>query len=268
MGKSVLRPQGRRISSACTLIVLSLAACITSDKGYVAEELPEWIRLIRKDHPRLFFNSDTWPAVRRRALGKERQWYLSIKARVDIRVDSARGSYTLTSSTIDTYDEFLDTLQAFYMHLQRCIGPGPTAALDTSRDRGEAIALLERTFCRKGGEQAAFALARDGIQGGMRSVLDALTEQFKAERQATYVQRVFKEAIAALDWDERVTFMRGAMKRLGPFLPSELKNEPPERFARSCEAIVHAYVQSLDKIGHPRVTRMIPSGWLRNHRKR
>jgi heparin/heparan-sulfate lyase len=95
MGKCVLRPQGRKISSACTLIVLSLAACIMSDKGYAAEELPEWTRLIRKDHPRLFFNSDTWPAVRRRALGKERQWYLSIKARVDRLADAAAARETL-----------------------------------------------------------------------------------------------------------------------------------------------------------------------------
>ncbi len=46
-------------------------------------ELPEWTGAIRKDHPRLFFNSDTWPKVRQRALGPERQWYNYIKGRVD-----------------------------------------------------------------------------------------------------------------------------------------------------------------------------------------
>ncbi len=49
----------------------------------IAGELPEWTGKIRKDHPRLFFNSDTWPKVRQRALGPERQWYNYIKGRVD-----------------------------------------------------------------------------------------------------------------------------------------------------------------------------------------
>ena len=51
-----------------------------------------------------------------------------------------------------------------------------------------------------------------------------------------------------MDWNERVRFMRGAMKRLGPFLPDELKDEPPERFVRSYEIIVRAYVSSIDKV--------------------
>ncbi len=46
-------------------------------------ELPEWAAAIRPDHPRLFFNADTWPAVRERALGAEAQWYGTIKGRVD-----------------------------------------------------------------------------------------------------------------------------------------------------------------------------------------
>ncbi len=49
----------------------------------VAESLPGWTAKIRRDHPRLFFNADTWPEVRRRALGAEQEWYLATKARVD-----------------------------------------------------------------------------------------------------------------------------------------------------------------------------------------
>jgi len=48
-----------------------------------AESLPDWTQQIRTDHPRLFFNADTWPQVRERALGAENDWYLAIKAHVD-----------------------------------------------------------------------------------------------------------------------------------------------------------------------------------------
>ncbi|MBC8877273.1 MAG: hypothetical protein H8E44_48210, partial [Planctomycetes bacterium] len=48
-----------------------------------AADLPDWTTKIRRDHPRLFFNVDTWPQVRERALGAERAWYLSTKERLD-----------------------------------------------------------------------------------------------------------------------------------------------------------------------------------------
>ena len=47
------------------------------------QQLPEPTTKIRSDHPRLFFNADAWPAVRERALGAEREWYLRFKRRVD-----------------------------------------------------------------------------------------------------------------------------------------------------------------------------------------
>jgi hypothetical protein len=82
----------------------------------------------------------------------------------------------------------------------------------------------------------------------MRSVLDTLAEQYKRKRYADHVQRVFHEAVSALDWSDRVAFLRAALQRLGPFLPPELRDEPPERFVRQYEVIVQTYVQSLDKL--------------------
>jgi heparin/heparan-sulfate lyase len=61
----------------------------------LAGELPEWVGKIRKDHPRLFFDSETWPEVRKRALGPERQWYHYIKGRVDSLLKRADNKDTL-----------------------------------------------------------------------------------------------------------------------------------------------------------------------------
>ena len=47
------------------------------------QAIPDWAAKIRTDHPRLFFNAETWPAVRARALGAERAWYEQFKGRVD-----------------------------------------------------------------------------------------------------------------------------------------------------------------------------------------
>jgi hypothetical protein len=172
----------------------------------------------------------------------------TLAQKIGIPVDSARGSYTLPSSTVETYGQFLDILEAFYIHLKRYIG-GNTAASDMVKARSEAIALLEETFRNRGRGEAAFAAARDGTEGGMRAVLDAVTEQYKTEEQAKHVLRIFKDAMSEMEWEEKVHCIRGAMKRLGPLLPAELRNEPAERFVKNWEVIVRAYVQSSDRIG-------------------
>ena len=64
-------------SLALFLLPLALSATVRS------AEAPDWVARIRPDHPRLFFNSETWPAVKARALGPEREYYDQMKKRVD-----------------------------------------------------------------------------------------------------------------------------------------------------------------------------------------
>jgi len=68
------------------LRILKIAAVgllLAASSTVNGEKLPDWTVKIRSDHPRLFFNADTWPAVRQRVLGAEREWYSYIKGRVD-----------------------------------------------------------------------------------------------------------------------------------------------------------------------------------------
>ena len=51
------------------LAVLVLAVWAVPNTPCSAEELPGWTEAIRQDHPRLFFNAQTWPAVQRAGAG-------------------------------------------------------------------------------------------------------------------------------------------------------------------------------------------------------
>ncbi|MCD6362185.1 MAG: heparinase II/III family protein [Armatimonadetes bacterium] len=62
-------------------IVLVLMACMAPAQAQ--GETPDWVRAIRPDHPRLFLNADTWPAVRAMAEGEMAEHYARVKAVVD-----------------------------------------------------------------------------------------------------------------------------------------------------------------------------------------
>ncbi len=82
MAKTTLRWQ---IDQGWISIGISLLIVLTAIPATcMADALPAWTKQIRTDHPRLFFNAQTWPQVQQRALGPERPWYQTIKGRVDL----------------------------------------------------------------------------------------------------------------------------------------------------------------------------------------
>ncbi|MCD6308403.1 MAG: heparinase II/III family protein [Candidatus Latescibacteria bacterium] len=67
-----------------TLIALiCLALSFAPAPARAFENGDGWIANIRGGHPRLFFNSDTFPAVKARALGAEKAWFDNLRKRVD-----------------------------------------------------------------------------------------------------------------------------------------------------------------------------------------
>ncbi|MCE5252148.1 heparinase II/III family protein [bacterium] len=63
------------------LIVVFITAVYSYPCPLFAED--EWISAIRSDHPRLFFNTEIWPAVKSRALNEEKAWFAELKDMVD-----------------------------------------------------------------------------------------------------------------------------------------------------------------------------------------
>lgn len=168
--------------------------------------------------------------------------------KIGLPIDTARAAYVMDTVTAESNQAFNDTISAFYLHLLRHTG---LSAAPVSGDAvaAEAVAILERTFAGKGGIDAGRAEGRFPTRdGGMRFVLNVMTEQFKNEQQSKHVARVLQDAVDPLDWKERVAFMAALLDRIGPQLPAELRNRPPEVYARQHDTIVQAYVKSLDRV--------------------
>ena len=171
----------------------------------------------------------------------------ALAQRIGKPIDDARAAYVVEDVIANSYDLFLDTIAAFYLALLRHIELSPDLTPSEALE-AEALDLLERAFRDKGGRNAAWAEARDGVHGGMRFVLDVTTEQFRTERQAKHVNRVLIGALDPLDWDARVAFMEAFLDRLAPHLPSEIRQQPPQQFVRHYEPILQTYVRSLDRV--------------------
>jgi len=171
----------------------------------------------------------------------------SLAKTVGVPIDTARATYMLNSLTAKSNEEFHDVITGFYLHLQRHMH-SVSESVDMNRVRDDAVALVERTFADKGGVTSAMNEASDAIHGGMKFILDCLTEQFKTESQTRHVNRVIREALGPLNREAQICFISALLKRLAFHLPCEIASASPERFIDHYEIIVKAYVKSLDKI--------------------
>ena len=164
-----------------------------------------------------------------------------------IPIDSARATYMLESVRVKNSDDFAKTITSFYIHLLRHTQK-TYDSVSVRNAEAEAFALIERTFSNKGGFKGALSEAKHATNGGLRKILDMMTEQFKHEEQKKHVNYVLKSALDPLDWDSKVSFVKGIVSTLQHVLPQEIQSQPPERFAVHYELIVNAYVESINDL--------------------
>ena len=180
---------------------------------------------------------------------------LSIHSKIDPDVlaalisnplDTARESYILKSLAAASSDELRDTIASFYVHMMvqterilKPIDPGAAAA--------EAFALLERAFSDKGGFRTAVSEALSPANGGQRLILDLMTEQLKREETEKHVNFVLK-SLDLMDWGDKVGISKALLDLLDTHLSSEIRSQPPARFADHIAIISKSYVQSLQHV--------------------
>lgn len=160
-------------------------------------------------------------------------------------IDAAAASYHTDSITVDTQEELNEAITSYWIHLSRHFkgaGSVPTGSQATA----DALALLERAYSKRGGLPAAVAEAKDGINGGMRTIFNLMTDQLRVEEQTKYIEMVFRETLDVLEWQEKVDLVASLLDRLD--LPAELRSTPPERLARHWELLVQTHIHATDSM--------------------
>jgi hypothetical protein len=165
---------------------------------------------------------------------------------IDIAIDGARASFVIESSSVRTSAEFSAIIESFYLHLERFTGRGggPVAINEA---RANALEVLARAFSRSGGLAAARAQAISGTQGGLRVVLDQLTEQYKAERQHAHTTALL-DRVERMNWDARVAVVEELTRRCPSLVSPEEAAYGPSRYAAEVQQMLRNYVQSLNSV--------------------
>lgn len=170
-----------------------------------------------------------------------------IAREVGLPIDSARGSFMLSKAIADTKQEALHTVEAFYLHLLRHTG-SVGAEVERQHVAHEAMDLFARVFAREGGVTAGYEEARTGSNGGLRHVLDRMTDGYKHEQRERRIAYIVEQAVGTLEWDERVAFVEAFIREYPHAVPPELAGSPPERFASDTALILRTFVESTERV--------------------
>lgn len=169
----------------------------------------------------------------------------ALTKKINLPIDTARARFVMESITVESNEEFLNILSSFYIHILRHTGSLSSNIKDAE---SEAVNLLENAFRYKGGYKAAFYEAQTATQGGLRYILNIMTEEYKRKKQEIYINSVLKRSIESRNGQEKILFIKAFLKRFESYLPDEIKSKDPKTYASHYEEIARAYVQSLDKV--------------------
>jgi hypothetical protein len=167
-----------------------------------------------------------------------------IARRIAIPHDEARMSFPLRSNTVRDLDEFTDITASYVQHhYARCVALG--GRLSRSQAAGRAKEILNQHMRRQGGDYvSAYQDAHDGVNGGMRTVLDVVCDSIKEEAIEYYMRDAFDRHMPPDDWHGRKEMVRQFIQHCGVALPG-IDPTDPARYARDIESLIRAFIRGL-----------------------
>ena len=168
-----------------------------------------------------------------------------IARRIGIPHDEARMRYHISSNTVRDFDEFSRQIGDYYnQHVSACVSYGGTMSPAKAASRGKA--LVEQEYRRRGEDiVAAFNDARDGTNGGMRTIYDIMADGLKAESVEDHTRDVFDRYVAPNSWEQKVNIIQQFIQHCGMLLSSSFRTDRPEQYAQNYQELIRSFVEGL-----------------------
>lgn len=90
--------------------------------------------------------------------------------------------------------------------------------------------------------------SKNAIRGGLRYIMDRMTERLKAEERDKYIRMIFNSMVGPQEFEIKVSLMDAFFKRVGPNLPDDIRKLSLEQYATEYELVIRAYSESLEKM--------------------
>lgn len=168
------------------------------------------------------------------------------------RYDDARALYQLNTNMVADYEAFCSLIGEYYNYLfVRCISNG--ARLPTPEARSRAQEILARG--RRGEGRAdvqAFYDVHNGLAGGLRGVLDQISEGLKAEAVDRYVRAVLDRHVRPYSMEDKISITSQILAEVDPLAAltpatSGSRSDPLD-YATAYERIVRAVLRSAQQV--------------------
>jgi len=170
---------------------------------------------------------------------------INIARKVGNQHDNARIKFKIYSNIVKNYDEFCWITGDYVRHHNsECISKGGNMSQAEAVGLGREI--IDQEYRRKGSDfMGAYTDAHDGINGGLKAVLDVLSEGLKAISVDRFIRHTFDRYVAPNSWEQKVAIIREFIDRCGTQLSSSIQADKPERYAASYYELIRNYVEGM-----------------------
>ena len=166
--------------------------------------------------------------------------------RVTIPHDRARASYSLSSTTVNSWQEFEHYLADYYRHHCRVVGGGDLGSV--SQNLTEAKTLATRGAGRNTTIKKLFRDSESGADGGLRQVLDHLANGIKQFFLERYITDAFDRYVSPCNIDEATELMRQFFEKYQHILPTSIDVGKPMYYAANFKEYLNLFAQSMTSV--------------------
>ena len=161
--------------------------------------------------------------------------------------DEAHATFICGKASVESYDELIDLVTGYVTHVIRHTN-SLTGIIDHDRAETEAIHIFKSAYPGKNNFNEAIVNAKNGFNGGMNTIFNAITDYLKKEAVEKHTLKTITTAIDPLDMEIKKAIVSQILLKGEDYLPQEILSQPPERYIDEYIELIMTYIQSQTKL--------------------
>jgi len=167
---------------------------------------------------------------------------------IEIRHHEMRENFILNNFVVKNYNEFVEIISTFYEKQYLCTyGINDKSIIPEYISKNKAISILDDSFKSQGGFEYAYNIARTGMDGGLKAILDKIYEIVLRDERENYIGNVFQKVLG-LKWESRVELMRQYVAKFKDYIPEGTDIKNMDRLAVNCEAYIRNHCEMMGRM--------------------